>query len=182
MNENTTALAAYTAEASIATAKPHGKNYDIMCAGSTIKLKRDSDFGVIPGTKQPSLFKAGAEKICMAYGLLQHYEIVTKIENVDSKAPFFYYVVKCSLVKIYNGVEYVWTTGYGSSNTAEKRNGRNSPYDAANGTNAHSSRRLLQSADFPTHLRRTWRTKASCRMQRRLSKPTTRTAPSPHSR
>ena len=32
-------------------------------------LERDVDFGVIPGTKSPSLLKAGAEKICMAYGL-----------------------------------------------------------------------------------------------------------------
>ena len=29
-------------------------------------LKRDVDFGVIPKTKRPTLFKSGAERICQA--------------------------------------------------------------------------------------------------------------------
>ncbi len=144
MNEN--ALTTINATASIAIAKPSGKNYMVNCAGIETKLKRDTDFGVIPKTKQPTLFKSGAEKICMAYGLLQHYDIESKIEQFDGKAPFFYYLVKCSLVKIHNGTEYVWTTGYGSANTAEKRNGFNSPADAANGTIKMAQKRALVAA------------------------------------
>lgn len=141
-----TALTTINATASIAIAKPHGKHYDILCAGVPTQLKRDVDFGVIPKTKTPSLYKSGAEKICMAYGLLQHYEIESKIEQFDGKAPFFYYLVKCSLIKIHNGTEYVFTSAYGSANTAEKRNGFNSPADAANGTIKMAQKRALVAA------------------------------------
>lgn len=140
------ALTTYNASASIAVATPKGKNYEIACCGTTVRLKRDVDFGVIPKTKQPSLFKPGAEKICMAYGLLQRYEIESKIEIFDGKAPFFYYLVKCSLIKIFNGKEYIFTTAYGSANTAEKRNGFNSPADAANGTVKMAQKRALGAA------------------------------------
>lgn len=140
------ALTTYNASASIAVATPKGKNYAIACCGTTAKLKRDVDFGVIPNTRQPSLFKSGAEKICMAYGLLQRYEIESKIEIFDGKAPFFYYLVKCSLIKIFNGTEYIFTTAYGSANTAEKRNGFNSPADAANGTIKMAQKRALVAA------------------------------------
>ena len=114
-------------EAERAIARSTGVNYKIKSpGGGYVTLKRDVDFGVIPGTKSPSLYKSGAEKVCMAYGLLQHYTTESKIEQYDSKGCFFYYLVKCELVKIANdGKEYIFTTGYGSANTAERRNGKN---------------------------------------------------------
>ena len=146
MNEEVTALAPYTAEAKIAVVQPKGKNYLINCGnfGQQV-LKRDVDFGVIPKTKKPSLFKSGAEKVAMGYGLLQHYTIESKIEQVG-KEPIFYYLVRCDLVKVYNGIEYVWTSAYGSANTSEKRNGFNSPYDAANSTLKMAQKRALVAA------------------------------------
>ena len=61
-------VAIYSAE--LALAKTSGDGYIVTApTGVKQKLERDVDFGVIPGTKQPSLMKAGAEKICMAYGL-----------------------------------------------------------------------------------------------------------------
>lgn len=146
MNEEVTALAPYTAEAQIAVVQPKGKNYLINCGNfGQQTLKRDVDFGVIPKTKKPSLFKSGAEKVAMGYGLLQHYTIESKIEQVGKEA-LFYYLVRCDLVKVYNGVEYVWTSAYGSANTSEKRNGFNSPYDAANSTLKMAQKRALVAA------------------------------------
>lgn len=120
MNE----LTIYEAERAIA--KVSGTGYKVKTPFGEAKLEREVDFGVIPGTKSPSLFKSGAEKVCMAYGLLQHFEIESKLEQYDKNGVFFYYLVKCELVKIANdGREYVFTTGYGAANTAEKRNGKN---------------------------------------------------------
>ena len=141
-----TALAPIQAEAQIAVVKTSGKNYLVDCGGfSTKTLKRGVDFGVIPKTKKPSLFKSGAEKIAMGYGLLQHYTIESKIEEAG-KEPFFFYCVRCDLCKVYNGVEYVWTSAYGSANTNEKRNGFNSPYDSANSTLKMAQKRALVAA------------------------------------
>lgn len=135
-------------EAEQAVAKVSGKNYKVKSPmGGEVLLKRDTDFGVIPGTKSPSLYKSGAEKVCMAYGLLQHYTTESKIEKYDKDGVFFYYLVKCELVKIANdGREYVFTTGYGSANTMEKRNGRNTGVDAINSAVKMAQKRSLVAA------------------------------------
>ena len=146
MNEETTALAVCPAASAVpAIVKTSGKNYLINCAGVEQKLTRDVDFGVIPKTKKPSLYKSGAEKVAMGYGLLQHYSIESKIEQAG-KEPLFYYLVRCDLCKIYNGQEYVWTSAFGSANTSEKRNGFNSAFDAANGTLKMAQKRALVAA------------------------------------
>ena len=135
-------------EAQQAIAKSQGRGYLIQpfTGGPEIALKRDVDFGVIPRTKKPSLYKSGAEKICMSYGLFQRYDIETAIERAEGDSPLFYYLVKCSLVKLVDGKEYVFCTGYGSANTSEKRNGFNSAYDAANGTLKMAQKRALTGA------------------------------------
>lgn len=123
-------------------------NYEIgIPGGKAMTLKRDVDFGVIKGTKKPSLYKSGAEKICFAYGLMQRYTIESKIEQTDPE-PFFFYTVRCDLVKLNlnNGQEYIFTSGYGSANTKEKRNGFNGAYDAANSTLKMAQKRALVSA------------------------------------
>lgn len=141
------AIVPYSQSASIATVTTVGENYLVTCGnmGKSVTLKRDVDFGVIPKTKKPSLYKAGAEKVCMGYGLLQQYEIESKIEQ-GGKDPFFFYNVKCKLVAVVNGREYVLSSAYGSANTAEKRNGFNSAYDAANSTLKMAQKRALVAA------------------------------------
>ena len=74
-------------------------------------LKQDSDYGIIPGTKKPTLYKAGAEKLAFAFNLNASYEIVSKIEepfrewefdssNGKKKARgYFKYTILC---KVYN--------------------------------------------------------------------------------
>lgn len=136
-------------EAHQALAEAHRLNYSITSplTGTTVELKREVDFGIIPKTKQPSLFKAGAEKICMAYGLMQRFSIESKIEQ-GGKEPFFFYNVKCELIKVgQNGQEYIFSSGFGSANTGEKRNGFNGAYDSANSTLKMAQKRaLVQSA------------------------------------
>ena len=120
-------------EGSKALVKVKGMNYSVTApmTGAVVTLNRDTDFGVIKGTKKPSLYKSGAEKIIAAYGMLQHYEVLTKIENYGEE-PFFMYTIRCDLVRVSSdGKEYVFTSGIGSSNTKERRNGFNSAYDAA---------------------------------------------------
>lgn len=131
----------------VASVVPYRNDYKVTAplTGAQITLKRDVDFGVIPGTKSPSLFKAGAEKVVNAYGLFTHYTIESKIE--DPERPLFMYTVKCELVKVANnGSEYVFTTGYGSANTYEKRNGRNDAWNSANSTLKMAQKRALVSA------------------------------------
>lgn len=132
-------------EASPATLTEKGRNYKLRIGDTETLLKRDIDFGVIPGTQRPSLFKSGAEAIAMGYGLLQHYELVSKVEDFGD-SPFCMYTVRCDLCKIVNGQEYIFSSAYGSANTREKRNGRNDAYNAANSTLKMAQKRALTSA------------------------------------
>jgi hypothetical protein len=147
MVNNDYALATYNATAELAVAEPSGENYLVHCGSMGVpqKLTRDVDFGVIPKTKKPTLFKSGAEKICMGYGLLQQYELVHYSEGSE-KNPIFRYLFKCNLVKVVNGKEYVLSCGFGAANTAEKRNGFNGAYDADNGTVKIAQKRALVAA------------------------------------
>lgn len=138
-------LTIYEAGQTLSRAK--GENYVVTApfTGQQTTLKRDVDFGVVPGTKQPSLYKAGAQKIANAFGLLQHYTVESAVE--DPETPVFFYRIRCDLVKIaQDGTEYVFTSGHGSANTMEKRNGRNSAWDSANATLKMAEKRALTAA------------------------------------
>lgn len=109
-------------------------------------LKRDVDFGVIPKTKRPTLFKSGAEAVCKAYGVFARYKRVSAIEVIDPE-PFFYYSYECELVKIApNGTEYVLANGYGNANVKESSNGFNSAFNAANNAEKKAQKRALVGA------------------------------------
>lgn len=138
-------LTLYEAQVSALVAK--NKNYILtLPSGASARLLRDTDFGKIPKTKKPTLYKSGAEKIAMAYGCLQHYTVESAIEQ-GGKDAFFYYRVRCDLCKIAaNGMEYVLSSGYGAANSNEKRNGMNSAYDSANGSLKMAQKRALVAA------------------------------------
>ena len=123
-------------------------NYAIRVpGGQEMILRREVDFGVIPNTKKPSLFKAGAEKVCFAYGLMQRYAIESKIEEYNEKAPFFHYIVRCDLVKLLSdGREIVFASALGSCNTAEKSNGFKGAFDSANSALKKAEKRALVAA------------------------------------
>jgi hypothetical protein len=77
----------------------------------------EQDYGIIPGTKYPTLLKPGAEKITKIMGLADCYEIADKQE--DWSKPFFHYQVKCSLISIKGGV--VISEGFGECNSMESK-------------------------------------------------------------
>lgn len=148
---NELALYQYNAAALTVAPVPRSGNYTI-CApdGAPATLKRGIDFGMIRKkngdamTKNPTLFKSGAEKVAVAYGLCQRYTLESKLEDIEHG--FFYFLVRCDLIKIYDGKEYVITSSYGSGNTREGRTGSQSPYDGANSAVKMAQKRALVSA------------------------------------
>lgn len=82
-------------------------------------MKRDVDFGVIPGTNKPTLLKPGAEKLCSLFNLAVKYSITDKVLNWgdDGSEPLFYFEYKCEL---FRGDQPV-SEGDGSCNSREKK-------------------------------------------------------------
>lgn len=64
-------------------------------------MRKDIDFGIIPGTSKPTLLKPGAEKLTTFFGLSKQFEIIEKVEDWTGEAhngePFFYYLYRCKL-------------------------------------------------------------------------------------
>lgn len=137
-----------------AIAKANHGNYLVNIGNRELELKRGVDFAnpeIKNGKKafsQPILLKAGAEKLAFGFGLCQRYTIESKIEEYSENGMFFYYLVRCDLVKPVPDPysETIISNSYGSANTAEKRNGFNSPADAANSTLKMAQKRALVGA------------------------------------
>jgi len=93
-------------------------------------LKKDHDYGVIPGTgNKPTLLKPGAEKILMLMGLTSEYEVIERVQDYDRG--FFAFTVKCTLSRGDTKV----TEGVGHANTRERRytsGKQQDPYTLAN--------------------------------------------------
>lgn len=58
-------------------------------------LKHDLDYGIIPGTPKPSLYKPGAEKLRFVYGLSSEIECIDK--TIDFDRPFIDYSYRCTI-------------------------------------------------------------------------------------
>lgn len=78
-------------------------------------MKPGVHYGTIPGTEKPTLFKAGAETLCLLFRLAPEYEIVKAIETADEIA----FTVRCNLVHIPTGIRY--GSGIASATSREKR-------------------------------------------------------------
>ena len=89
-------------------------------------LKKDHDYGIIPGTPKPSLLKPGAEKILMLFGVTSEYEVVERVQ--DYEKGFFAFTVKCLIFR--NGTKI--TEGVGHCNTKERKYINQDPYTLAN--------------------------------------------------
>jgi len=59
-------------------------------------LKKDLDFGEIPGTNKPTLYKAGAEKLRFVYGFGVEMSLVKEVMDLDR--PFIKYTYRCTIV------------------------------------------------------------------------------------
>lgn len=75
------------------------------------------DYGLVQGAPKPILLKAGAEKLCQAFGLARKVQVVGQLE--DWKGGFFHYVVKVSLLNKAGG--WLEAEGLGCANTREAR-------------------------------------------------------------
>ncbi len=80
-------------------------------------MQEGTDFGVIPGTPKPSLYKPGAEKLCQVFGLLP--EFITRDKVLEWERGFFHYEVECRLVSRRTGL--VVANGLGEANSMEGR-------------------------------------------------------------
>ncbi|HYN86194.1 MAG TPA: hypothetical protein VER32_13185 [Pyrinomonadaceae bacterium] len=64
-------------------------------------LRRDVDYGVIPGTDKLTLLKPGAEKLTTFFGLTTRFQLIERIEDWTGAShdgePFFYYLYRCQL-------------------------------------------------------------------------------------
>lgn len=69
--------------------------YSEFVAFSRSILKIDLDYGVIPGTPKPSLYKPGAEKLRLVYGLSSEHECIEKV--ADLERPFIDYTYRCTI-------------------------------------------------------------------------------------
>src|SRR6185436_18450086 len=80
-------------------------------------LVEGEDFGTIPGTPKPTLYKPGADKLCELYGLADNYHIVTQVEDFNADPPLFDYTIKCTLTSRRD--DSLVSTGMGSCNSWE---------------------------------------------------------------
>jgi len=81
------------------------------------QMVRGVDYGKIPGTPKPTLYKPGAEKLAAMYGFAQHVEVVSRVE--DWERGFFHYEVRVDLINKRTGV--IEAQGVGSANSRETR-------------------------------------------------------------
>lgn len=84
-------------------------------------LRQDLDYGVVPGTEKPTLYKPGAEKLTTFFGLSVEFEIIEKVQDWTGAEhggeAFFYYLCRCHL---YRG-ERIIASADGSCNSWESK-------------------------------------------------------------
>lgn len=90
------------------------------------QLKDGIDYGKIPGTKNPTLLKAGAQKICLMYGLRARYEYK---ETIDRENGYVEYDFKCELI---DKDDQVIFEGFGVCSSQEKKYSVQNPWDIRN--------------------------------------------------
>ena len=98
------------------------------------------DYGVIPNTDKPTLYKPGAEKILMLLGLRSEFDIVDSTR--DFEKGFFEYQIRCRLL---HG-DMIITEGLGAANTREARYRKGDPYTLDNTVLKMAKKRALVDA------------------------------------
>lgn len=76
-----------------------------------------TDFGVIPGTEKPTLYKPGAEKLTQLFRCIPRFRIEDRTENWETG--LFYYRIGCTIVTQGDGTPVA--EGVGSCSTFESR-------------------------------------------------------------
>lgn len=126
-------------------------HYGLLTAFVSRVLKSDIDYGIIRGTKKPTLYKAGAEKICQLMNLRPEFTLIKSIEDWTGKShgleePLFFYSYKCTLYHPKVGGQPVGE-GTGSCNSLEgKYRGSNWRFDLVNTIDKMAVKRALVAA------------------------------------
>jgi len=93
----------------------------------------DTHYGTIPGTPKPTLYKPGAEKLCLMFRLCPGYEV---LPNSIQRDDLISYAINCTLYHIPTGNKVA--SGMGSCNSREAkyrwRNGRRECPECGNDT------------------------------------------------
>jgi hypothetical protein len=113
-------------------------NYNVVIGNFETTLIRDVDFGKVPKAKTPSLWKSGAEKILLGYGL--YYDTVITDSYKDYKNGLFYYEVKATA---YDQEGRVVRTGVGCCNTSESGFGSAGSFNSANSALKKAKKRAV---------------------------------------
>lgn len=116
---------------------PNRNNYVVKIGDKSVVLKRGVDFGKYGKAKSPSLMKAGAEKILMAFGLPYDVQIVDS--HKDFNNGFFYY--ECKATAYFNGNPV--RVGVGCANTSESSNGTANGFNQANSALKKAKKRAV---------------------------------------
>lgn len=142
MSEEINAIQSYTPVGAVV--RTDHENYKVTIGDKQLLLRRNIDFGKVPKAKVPSLYKSGAERILMAYGVESRYVLEKAVEEFGDSdhAPLFFYRFKCELYK--NGQHI--TDGYGSANSNESSCGRAAKPDLANSVIKKGKKRAMVDA------------------------------------
>jgi hypothetical protein len=100
------------------------------------------DYGVIPGSTKPTLFKPGAEKLNAIFGLAPVVEITNRVE--DWEKGFVAYEIKVKLINKRTG--QVEAEGIGSCNSKERRYARQDAPSVSNTVLKMAKKRALVDA------------------------------------
>lgn len=142
MSEETNAIQSYTPVGAVV--RTDHENYRVTIGETSLLLRRNIDFGRIPKAQRPSLYKSGAERILMAYGVESKFVLEKAVEEFGDAdhATLFFYRFKCELYK--NGQHI--TDGYGSANSNEGSCGRAPKADLANSVIKKAKKRSMVDA------------------------------------
>lgn len=81
------------------------------------QMTKDIDFGIIPGTDKPALYKPGAEKLCALYGFSQR--VLSKIETRDLATGYYLSEVTVQLTHAASGI--IVADGVGECSSYESK-------------------------------------------------------------
>jgi hypothetical protein len=113
-------------------------NYNVQIGDYNCQLVRDVDFGKVPKAKTPSLWKSGAEKILLGYGL--YYDTIITDSYKDYQKGLFYYEVKAVA---YDQEGRIVRTGVGCCNTQESGFGMAGAFNSANNALKKAKKRAV---------------------------------------
>lgn len=94
-----------------------GDKLDLVKTFFKTQMVKDIDFGIIPGTDKPALFKAGAEKLCALYGFSQR--VLDKTETRDIATGYYLAEVTVQLTHAASGI--IVADGVGECSSYESK-------------------------------------------------------------